>query len=213
MKLSNGDLETIEDNIWMIQIPDNQKSQHYKRISLQTWEKFGYTVNLFDAVTPEKLDNYNYLQFGAYYDFREFTETEKAGFYSHVELWKKCISQDKPITIIEHDVECLSESIPIIADLFAFASFSNDFEWENYSGHRFRNHPFWGEKLKICPPTHAYYMTPHYAETLLELVTSRPQHNFVDDILFIAMGKDETYITEHAKPIFDHAVGGTMIHE
>jgi GR25 family glycosyltransferase involved in LPS biosynthesis len=213
MKLYNGELQTIEDNIWMIQIPDNGVSDYYKKLSLPTWEKFGYEINMFDAVTPDTLNNYNYLEFGKYYDFREFTDTEKAGFYSHVELWKKCIDMNEPITIIEHDVECLSEEIPIISELFAFATFQNDDAWENYCGHRFRGHPFWGEGFKICPPTHAYYMTPHYAELLLDIVTSRPQYSFVDDILFIAMGKDETYITEHATPIYDIHVGGTMTHE
>jgi GR25 family glycosyltransferase involved in LPS biosynthesis len=213
MKLYNGELKTIEDNIWMIQIPDNSVSDYYKKLSLSTWEKFGYKINMFDAITPKILDDYDYLEFGKYYDFREFTDTEKAGFYSHVELWKKCIDMNEPITIIEHDVECLSEEIPIISELFAFATFQNDDAWENYCGHRFRGHPFWGEGFKICPPTHAYYMTPHYAELLLDIVTSRPQYSFVDDILFIAMGKDETYITEHATPIYDILVGGTMTHE
>ena len=210
MSISTG--EVIDDNIWMIQIPGNNTSQYYKRQALPTWEKFGYQINMFDAVTPESLHLYDYLEFGKYYDFREFTETEKAGFYSHVELWKQCIEDNTPITIIEHDVECLSGEIPIEADLFSFASFQNDAAWEIYCGHRFSKHPFWGETRKICPPTHAYYMTPEVAEMLVDIVTSRPQYNFVDDILFIAMGKDELYITEHATPIFDHTVGGTMSH-
>lgn len=210
MKLFNGGL--LENNIWMIQIPDNQISQHYRNQTLPTWEKFGYEVNMFDAVTPEDLHLYDYLEFGKYYDMRDFTDTEKAGFYSHVELWKQCIEDNEPITIIEHDVACLSAEIPIIAELFSFASFSSDFAWEDYCGHRFREHPFWGETQKICPPTHAYYMTPFIAEMLLDIVMSRPQYNFVDDILFIAMGKNKTYITEHATPIYDHSVGGTMSH-
>ena len=203
-------MNVIEDNIWMIQIPDNETSQYYKRQALPTWEKFGYEVNMFDAYTPDNIPDY--LEFGQYYDMRDFTDTEKAGFYSHVELWKKCIEEDKPITIIEHDVECLSDDIPIEADLFSFASFQNDDAWEIYCGHRFSKHPFWGKTRKICPPTHAYYMTPDMAEMLLEIVMSRPQHNFVDDILFIAMGKDELHITEYATPIYDHRVGGTMSH-
>lgn len=203
----------VENNIWMIQIPDNKISQIYKRLVMPSWEKYGYKINMFDAVTPKTLHLYDYLEFGKYYDFREFTDTEKAGFYSHVELWKKCVEDNEPITIIEHDVECLSGDIPIVADLFSFASFRNDEEWKNYCGDRFRRHPFWGEGQKICPPTHAYYLTPSIAEMLIDIVTSRPQYNFVDDVLFIAMGKSKIHITEHATPIYDTRVGGTMTHE
>jgi hypothetical protein len=49
--------------VWMISISDNPISQHYKNICVPSWQKFGYSVNHFEAITPRSLKNSNNLKF------------------------------------------------------------------------------------------------------------------------------------------------------
>lgn len=201
----------LTDNIWMIQIPDNEVSQTYKNMVLPSWEKHGYEINMFDAVTPDNIHNYDYLEFQQYWGFRDFTTSEKAGFYSHVELWKKCIEMDEPIAIIEHDVELYKPNIKIMSDLFGFSYFKNEEAWKNYAG-RWHEHPYWGRRRKICPITHAYYVSPKMAHRLYLKVLTSPQKLFVDCMLFQEMNLDDNYIIEHCGPVFDKNIGNTMAH-
>lgn len=92
----------------MISITDNPISQYYKNEVLPTWN--GYTVNHFEAVTPDTLQNYSYLNFAKKRDKIEFTDTEKAVWYSHVELWVK--ARTTPIIVVEHDIR-LEKDIPV----------------------------------------------------------------------------------------------------
>ena len=194
----------------MIQIPDNEVSQHYVQESLPSWESHGFDVNLFDAYTPEHMPDY--LDFGLFWDTRDFSESEKAGFYSHLELWRKCYTEEKPIIIIEHDVKCDTSYMPIVDDFFAMCDFNSESEWKNYST-RFKGHPYWGTDEQLCPVTHAYYMTDEIAETLFYTLSEVTLDKFVDDYMWEFMGKDKSKIVNYTSPIYNESVGGTMIHE
>jgi len=197
----------ITDNLWMIQIPDNEVSQHYAVQTIPTWE---CDVNLFDAFTPTAMPDY--LDFGVFWGQREFSPTEKAGFYSHLELWQLCYEQDKPIAVVEQDVVRVQRDMPIIGDFFAFADFDNYDEWQNYCT-RFNGHPYWGGQGEaLCPVTHAYYMTPDVAETLFYTLSEQTLTKFVDDYMWEFMGQDKSKIVNYASPIYYEDVGATMIH-
>ena len=96
----------------MIVIKDNEASEYYADYCSLSWESIGLKINRFDAFVPKDLVNLNELSFTKYssgvkYLRRnlkaEITETEKACFYSHYSLWKKCAIENKPIFVIEHD--------------------------------------------------------------------------------------------------------------
>jgi len=197
----------IVDNLWMIQIPAHKVSQHYARQTIPTWD---CEVNLFDAYTPDTMPDY--LDFGVFWGVRDFSPTEKAGFYSHLELWKKCFEEDKPISIIEHDVIQRKSDMPIIGDFFAFADFVDEDDWKNYST-RFRGHPYWGTNEPLCPVTHAYYMTPDVAETLYYTLSESTLTKFVDDYMWEFMGQNKDKIVNYASPIYYDDIGNTMKHE
>lgn len=197
----------ITDNLWMIQIPGHKVSQHYARQTIPTWD---CEVNLFDAYTPDTMPDY--LNFQQFWGFREFSETEKAGFYSHLELWQLCFMEEKPIAIIEHDVIQRKSNMPIIGDFFAFADFVDEDDWKNYST-RFKGHPYWGTNEALCPVTHAYYMTPDVAEALYFNISSNPVTKFVDDYMWEYMGQNTSKIRNYASPIYYDDIGNTMKHE
>ncbi len=198
----------ISDNIWMIQIPDNEVSQYYVNRVLPSWNN--HKVNMFDAYTPDHMPDH--LNFGKFWNFRDFSQSEKAGFYSHLELWKKCFEEDEPIAIIEHDVMCIKDDMPIIDNFFAFCDFDSEQSHENYAT-RFRGHPYWGTGEMFCPVTHAYYMTPDVAETMYYNLIDTKLNKFVDDYMWEFMGKDTNKIVNYTNPLYDKEVGATMIHE
>lgn len=93
-----------------IVIRNNPSSEFYFSKIDPVWEEIGITLERFDAITPSTMPNtlkfhrneankYKHLPAQS----KEFTETEKACWYSHYTLWKKCIELNHPIVIVEHD--------------------------------------------------------------------------------------------------------------
>jgi hypothetical protein len=133
----------MKPDVWMIQIPDNPISMYYRGRIEESWKD--YNLKFFNAITPEN-NTKTYLNFGLKHGRLEFTSTEKAVWYSHVELWAK--ARNKPILIIEHDAMLL-EPIP-------------DDVWENdvvCLGHTGRN--------KSLLPCLAYYLKPEMATIMV----------------------------------------------
>lgn len=95
----------------MIVIKDDRVSEYYAAITLPAWKKAGYNVQRFDAWTPNNFPtdftiNFRFLATVKYVDLKikkDHTPTEKACWYSHLSLWKKCIDLGRPVMILEHD--------------------------------------------------------------------------------------------------------------
>ena len=103
----------MRPEVWMIQIPDNPISMYYRGRVEQSWWDHGYHINYFNAVTPETMSKFKFLNFDKKRGTIEFTPTEKAVWYSHVEMWAR--ARRRPILIIEHDAMLLK---PIPDELF-----------------------------------------------------------------------------------------------
>jgi hypothetical protein len=103
MIIDKNDLE-----VWMISLIGNHHADALRTVTVPKWEKEGLKVNLFDAITPNTMYDLPYqLKFGMKENLNrnpvEFTETEKAVWYSHFCLWEKCVIEDKPFLILEED--------------------------------------------------------------------------------------------------------------
>lgn len=135
--------------VWMISITGNPISEYYKKYVTPSWS--GYKINHFEAVTPETtLNNFKYLNFGKKRDKIDFTETEKACWYSHVECW--VIARTRPIIVVEHDV-LLQEPIPKEVFSSAMCCMSNS-----------------NMKTKQKHAGGAYYLTPEVAKHMVNHV-------------------------------------------
>jgi GR25 family glycosyltransferase involved in LPS biosynthesis len=145
--------------IYMISMEHHPISEMYKREVLPSWKE--YKVNQFNAVTPKDLYKKTKLDFGLKTagKTREFTSTEIAVWYSHFELWCKCLSKHKPILIIEHDSK-LVKPLP-------------DMSKEGYKFLSFINRDFGDTGLHIAPGS-GYYITPQAAERLIASAVSKP---------------------------------------
>ena len=133
-------------------MPEHPVSQMYVRLSEPSWTKFDYKLNFFEAVTPKDLYKKNKLTFNR--KDRDFTETEKAVWYSHFELWCKCLNSNKGMIIVEHDSK-LVKPLP-------------NLENEGYKYLSFMKRDFGRHKGKyvLCPGS-GYYITPAVAQRLI----------------------------------------------
>ena len=148
-------------NIFMIGMKDHPISVMYQRECLPSWKD--YKVKIFDAVTPKDLYLRNQLTFTKHYKGREFTSTEKAIWYSNFDLWCKCVLEEKPMLIIEHDSKLVKPLPDLSKEKHKFVSFiDRDF----------------GHKGIDLAPGSGYYITPTWAEKLIAKAVCRPiDHN------------------------------------
>ena len=136
---------------------DHPISQMYLREVLPSWKD--YKVTKFEATTPKDLVYKNKLTFGLKSTEREFTSTEKAVWYSHFELWCKCIVEKQPIVILEHDSKLVKPLPDLSKEGYKFLSFiERDF----------------GKKGKHMAPGSGYYITPPVAERLVARAVIKP---------------------------------------
>ena len=77
--------------IYMIAMKGHPISDMYMRKVQSSWDKLDTEFQVYDAITPKDLTLKNKLTFGKK-GKREFTASEKAVWYSHFELWCKCLS-------------------------------------------------------------------------------------------------------------------------
>lgn len=155
MKTPRTPLNTSYD-IWMIGMSEHPVSMMYMRSVLPSWDD--YEVKQFEAVTPKDLATKNKIDWGK--RKRPLTATEKAVWYSHFELWCKCVNTNKPIVVIEHDSKLVKPLPDLSKEGHKFLSFIN----RDY-----------GKKGIWCAPGSGYYITPLAAQRLVSTAVSKPQ--------------------------------------
>jgi GR25 family glycosyltransferase involved in LPS biosynthesis len=120
-------MTTDKPPVIIIRNKDDDISEYLASKARISWERLGFDVEYFDAVTPETLDQFNYLNFGDEilmtrpYDpplspwrplrrggewlQRKISDSEKSVYYSHFEVWKVILERDVPCIVVEHDGE------------------------------------------------------------------------------------------------------------
>lgn len=195
-------IENDDVNIYMIRMSNNPVSMWYAGITWQTWNHVGYEVDIVEAVTPETMGNF--LTFDTKIigeEVREFTETEKAIFYSHLKVWEKIKDNDKPSIVLEHDAFYVSK--------------------DKLSGSMERYDLV---LLGNCCPAASYYLNRDAAEDLYYSILENKIHKNVDFYITdratmkfpkhshtnwpVELGHYHTYV----EPKVDEEVGTTIQH-
>lgn len=189
-------------DVWMIVIDDHPSSIYYRDRVLPSWLNLGYRVNLFSAVTPKDLDKYSELSFFKKHNKKrdsisEFTDTEKAVWYSHFLLWKQCVEDNTPIIICEHDIELV---VPIQRELFDNEMVCLSHDPPNDIKPR-QTHLAGG----------AYYITPKVARYLISVKKKRVTFNS-DSWIHNTCDKFGKWHISKCKQIKDPNVGVTVTH-
>ena len=116
--------------IYAIVVEQSPISLWYFEKILPSWQAHGYQPILFPACTPETITQRTELKFSDYVNTgkyisrkikKPFSPTEKACWYSHYSAWQKCIEQNRPIAVIEHDAMLINiANLKVRADLSFF---------------------------------------------------------------------------------------------
>lgn len=113
----------------MIAISDHPISQMYVREVEKSWKDRGITPKMHEATTPKDLVYRNQLTFDIKRGGREkrpFTSTEKAVWYSHFDLWCKCVREGSLI-IVEHDSKLMKPLPDMSKEGYKFLSYSSEY--------------------------------------------------------------------------------------
>jgi hypothetical protein len=100
---------------YIIHLPNNLTSQKYAKKCVESCESVGQPYEMFEGfdgtgsqiITPEHMRSENWLKCIKVTN-HHLSQGEVACFLSHVSLWMKCIQEDRPIVILEHDAAMLS---------------------------------------------------------------------------------------------------------
>ena len=104
-------------------------SQMYVREVTPSWKDHGITPKMHEATTPKDLVYRNELKFDIKKfgrGRRPFTPTEKAVWYSHFDLWCKCV-REGALTIVEHDSKLMKPLPDMSKEGYKFLSYSADY--------------------------------------------------------------------------------------
>ena len=144
--------------VYVISMSEHPISQMYLREIRSSWKK--HRLIEFEATTPKDLIYKNKLDFSTKTvgKKREFTSTEKAVWYSHFELWCKCV-REGPLIVIEHDSKLVKPLPNLKKEGYKFLSFiERDF----------------GKTGKHIAPGSGYYITPPISERLIGKAIASP---------------------------------------
>jgi glycosyl transferase family 25 len=89
---------------FIIRLKDNEISEKHASECVSEAKKYGIDVNYFDAINGnEYATHLENLKIVAKYKFKKGRVGVLGCFLSHFYLWKKCISENTPFLILEHD--------------------------------------------------------------------------------------------------------------
>ena len=134
----------------MIRIAEHPVSVMYSRICEDSWKKFDYKINFFDAVTPKDLVYRNELTFKK----DRYSDTEKAVWYSHYDLWVECAKRHETMIVLEHDSFLHKKIDDLKNHKFKFLSFIN--------------RDFGNNKGRYLAPGSGYFVRPEVARALVD---------------------------------------------
>lgn len=176
----------IDDyQIWMISDLANPMSAPRREMALKSWYDQGLEPQLVQAITPDTIGDCDIkISFDKKYRLYEkrvtdFTETEKAIFYSHMMLLKQCAESSTPYAIVEDDVQLL-QWFPD--------------QWELTQAKAFT---VCSRVMKLNPlrhtitPAAGYIVTPRTAKHIIDYVTSKPMQVNVDGVIVSFLDREK----------------------
>jgi glycosyl transferase family 25 len=88
----------------IIRLKDNPISEKYAAECVEQAKTFGIEIEYFDAINGlEYLSHLDKLKINPRYKFKKGRAGVFGCFLSHYYLWKKCVEDDTPFIILEHD--------------------------------------------------------------------------------------------------------------
>lgn len=127
-------VKIMKPRVGMIFMPESEVSRRYRSIVTPSWNNAGYEIESHTAITPQNYDLYKEklpvkLNFGVKKGGRNkgkpLTDTEKAIWYSHIQMWSIAARKANPFIIIEHDILLLKHIDHAIIDKYPIVGLSH----------------------------------------------------------------------------------------
>lgn len=149
---------------FVIALKDHEISRQQLDDCLRSCKKFNWDVEVFWGINGRSVtdQSWNDIKVTPLYYKPTMNKPGTWGcFFSHWYLWNECIKINQPIIILEHDAIIISPWVSITIDESLIKLHRNykpkKIKYDNDSG-------VWTNSA------HAYCLTPHHAETLINFV-------------------------------------------
>ena len=186
--------------VYMIVIRDNPISMYFRGRVERSWIDRGFDIEYFDAITPETIPNQKHqLTFGEKVGKRrrEFSETEKAVWYSHRALWDISRRKQSPIIVAEHDALLLRPINPIIFKDVKMMGLCHSLLDNGTMG---------------TTAGGAYYLTRDIAKEMYEETRNKTIRYNSDNLIHAKIDQHGEWRTHYCEQIREDSIGTTIRH-
>jgi GR25 family glycosyltransferase involved in LPS biosynthesis len=211
----------------IIRLKDNPISEKYANECVEQAAKFGIKVNYFDAINGlEYQSHLAKLNIHPKYKFKKGRAGVFGCFLSHYYLWTKCIEDDIPYTILEHDgyfIEPLPDDIldrfSDVLKLDELDPFSKEYNLalENEKSKPLTYKKYYNSTAKFLEKNqtgnymrgaYGYIIKPHAARKIVEWISINgfvPADNQIGDALVDIQVVTPTIVRLH--PAYHNKIG------
>jgi GR25 family glycosyltransferase involved in LPS biosynthesis len=172
---------------YIIRLQDHEFSSCMAQQCVDQAQKFGLTINLFDAVTGDQAQKI-FDQDGIHkypHKLKRNTAGVQGCAGSHYLLWKQCAADQVPYLVLEHDgymirpLPNVLEKFDHVLKLDPMDPFSKSYDQDTVEDHGTEIRPYdvgWGYKKKAAPyggyfkGAWSYIIKPQAAERLIQAV-------------------------------------------
>ena len=183
---------------YVIAITNLEESMDAARRCIESGKKFGVDIEVFPAITPKdepyqilKEEGLNTVGFQEKYSR---TLNCISAFLSHYSLWNKCVKENVPFNIFEHDA--------ILFDRIPEVNYNYVINWgaPSYGNFNIPNHIGVGPLTtkNYFPGAHAYGVKPEGAKKLIKQakVQTQPTDIFLNKTVFPWLQEHYPFIAE-----------------
>jgi len=155
---------------FVITIEDNELSEESADRTIKSAKKNGTDVENFKAITPGSslLNEFNSdaIVTSKFSEVYSNFDSCLSAFYSHRNLWKKCVKMKENILILEHDAFFVGEVPEYLADRDACINLGRPSYGRYLIPYRLGLGPL--ESKQYFPGAHAYIVSPNKAKVLIK---------------------------------------------
>jgi GR25 family glycosyltransferase involved in LPS biosynthesis len=164
---------------YVITIMDNKHSVEAAERCIESGKKFGYSIEMHPAFSPKNDPHRLFQEEGLH--INEFKIDERysrlepcmCGFLSHRSLWKKSLSENIPLVVLEHDAIFLNK-LPNKCAFDGIISFGKPSYGKYKTAKEEGVYKLFSKVGGYLPGAHAYCITPVGAKRLLDRSLTHP---------------------------------------
>lgn len=172
---------------YIIHLPNNPISQKYTKECVESCERVGMPYELYEAFdgtgnmirTPDHCKDKSWLKTIKVMD-HHLSSGEVACFLSHLTLWMKCIEEDRPIVILEHDAIMLRPFMDFAAYNNIVYLGSKEQYMDGWKVHPIPMQSILNINYLFIGRAHAYAIDPQIAKNMVAKVFSEGISNSLD---------------------------------